>query len=137
MCQDIDCSGICIVNTLKYKIIENQLSAEDFIRLKVATGPYIMGYVLTGGLSWNSGYRIVSVMQIVLSVILFFSLPLWKKRNTEVNKETGEARKPKALSDVLRIRGAKVVLPLLTNMVCAGGYQFNISYSRLWGNAIR
>lgn len=75
-----------------------------------ATGPYIMGYALTGGLGWNNGYRIISVMQIVLTVILFFSLPLWKKRKTEVNKETGEARKPMALKDVLRIRGAKEVL---------------------------
>lgn len=75
-----------------------------------ATGPYIMGYALTGGLGWNNGYRIISVMQIVLTVILFFSLPLWKKRKTEDNKETGEARKPMALKDVLRIRGAKEVL---------------------------
>lgn len=75
-----------------------------------ATGPYIMGYALTGGLGWNSGYRIVSVMQIVLTVILFISLPLWKKRKTEVNQETGQARKPMALKEVLRIRGAKEVL---------------------------
>lgn len=75
-----------------------------------ATGPYIMGYALTGGLGWNNGYRIVSVMQIVLTVILFISLPLWKERKTEVNKETGEARKPMALRDVLGIRGAKEVL---------------------------
>ena len=30
--------------------------------------PYIMGYALNGGLGWQSGYRIVSVMQIVLTV---------------------------------------------------------------------
>lgn len=75
-----------------------------------ASGPYIMGYALTGGLGWNKGYRIVSVMQMVLTVVLFLSLPLWKKRNTEVSKETGEVRKPMALKDVLRIRGAKEVL---------------------------
>lgn len=75
-----------------------------------ASGPYIMGYALTGGLGWNKGYRIVSVMQMVLTVLLFLSLPLWKKRNTEISKETGEVRKPMALKDVLRIRGAKEVL---------------------------
>ena len=73
-----------------------------------ATGPYIMGYALTGGLGWNKGYRIVSVMQMVLTVLLFLSLPLWRKK--EVHKETGETRKPMALKDVLRIRGAKEVL---------------------------
>lgn len=75
-----------------------------------ATGPYIMGYALTGGLGWNSGYRIVSIMQIVLTILLFLSLPLWKNRKTVVNIETGETRKPMALKDVLKIRGAKEVL---------------------------
>ena len=74
-----------------------------------ATGPYIMGYALTSGRSWNSGYRIISIMQIVLTVILFLSLPLWKKRTTVI-EETGEKRKPMALKDVLKIKGAKEVL---------------------------
>lgn len=75
-----------------------------------ATGPYIMGYALTGGHGWNSGYRIVSIMQIVLTTILFISLPLWKQRKTIINEETGEKRKPMSLKEVIRIRGAKEVL---------------------------
>ena len=47
-----------------------------------ATGPHIMGYVLTGGASWNAGYRYVGMIQIVLTAILFLSLPIWKNRNT-------------------------------------------------------
>ena len=74
-----------------------------------ATGPYIMGYALTRGLGWNSGYRIISMMQIVLTAILFLSLPLWKKRSTVI-EETGEKRKPMSLKDVLKIKGAKEVL---------------------------
>ena len=74
-----------------------------------ATGPYIMGYALTSGHGWNSGYRIISIMQFVLTVILFLSLPLWKKRTTVI-EETGEKRKPMALKDVLKIKGAKEVL---------------------------
>ena len=75
-----------------------------------ATGPYVMGYALTDGMGWNSGYRIIFMIQIVLSIALFLSLPLWKNRKSEVNMETSEARKPMALKDVLRIRGAKEVL---------------------------
>ena len=74
-----------------------------------ATGPYIMGYALTSGRGWNNGYRIISMMQIVLTVILFLSLPLWKKRSTII-EETGEKRKPMSLKDVLKIKGAKEVL---------------------------
>ena len=75
-----------------------------------ATGPYIMGYALTGGMGWNGGYRIVSIIQIVLSIVLFLSLPLWKNRKPEVNTVTGETRKPMTLREVLKIRGAKEVL---------------------------
>ena len=74
-----------------------------------ATGPYIMGYALTRGQGWNSGYRIISMMQIVLTAILFLSLPLWKKRSTVI-EETGEKRKPMTLKEVLKIKGAKEVL---------------------------
>lgn len=75
-----------------------------------ATGPYIMSYALTGGLGWNTGYRIIAIIQIVLTAILFISLPLWKTRKNEVNENTGEIRKPMSLKDVLHIRGAKEVL---------------------------
>ena len=75
-----------------------------------ATGPYIMGYALTGGLGWNSGYRIISILQIVLTLILLLSLPLWKERGREINAQTGEVRKPMPLLEVLKIRGAREVL---------------------------
>lgn len=53
--------------------------------------PYIMGACLTHGLGWHSGYRIVSFLQIGLTVILFFSLPLWKKRTSVAGEKTGSA----------------------------------------------
>ena len=45
-----------------------------------AVGPYFMSYALTGGHGWQSGYRYVGAIQIVLTFILFFSISLWKKR---------------------------------------------------------
>ena len=74
-----------------------------------ATGPYVMGYALLGGMEWNGGYRIIFVIQIVLSIVLFLSLPLWKSRSLDVNTENGESRKPMTLKEVLKIRGAKEV----------------------------
>lgn len=41
--------------------------------------PCIMSFALTGGLGWGSGFRIVFYIQISLSAILFFTLPVWKK----------------------------------------------------------
>lgn len=41
--------------------------------------PYIMSFALTGGLGWGSGFRFVFYIQIALSALLFFTLPVWKK----------------------------------------------------------
>lgn len=74
-------------------------------------GPYIMGLVLTGGGTWNLGYRVISVLQIVLTVILVFSLPLWKGRSETV-EQNGEKVAAKALTlrKVVQIRGVKEIL---------------------------
>ncbi len=74
-------------------------------------GPYIMGYALTGGLGWNNGYRIISVIQIVLTAILFFSLPLWKNSPGQ-NTEGDDTKTAKALSlkDIIKIPGAKEIM---------------------------
>ena len=45
-------------------------------------GPYVMGYALSDSGSWNMGYRYVAILQIVLTAILMFSLPLWKNRTS-------------------------------------------------------
>ena len=76
-----------------------------------ATGPHIMGYVLTGGASWNAGYRYVALIQMVLTAILFLSLPIWKKRN-KTETENGEAvsDKPLTLKEIFHIPGAKEVM---------------------------
>lgn len=41
--------------------------------------PYIMSFALVNLNNWSYGYLIVSIIQIVLSVIIFMSVPLWKK----------------------------------------------------------
>ena len=43
-----------------------------------SAGPVIMGWALAGG-SWQSGYRIISVLQFALTAVLLFSLRLWKR----------------------------------------------------------
>ncbi len=74
-------------------------------------GPYIMGYALTKEIGWNSGYRIISIIQIVLTAVLIFSLPLWEKR-TQVINDNGKEITAKALSlrEIVRIPGAKEVM---------------------------
>ncbi len=74
-------------------------------------GPYVMGYALTRGMTWNSGYRIISILQVVLTAILILSLPLWKGR-PQMTAEDGQEVSPKALSlpEIMKIPGAKEVM---------------------------
>lgn len=76
-----------------------------------SVGPYIMGYIMTGGGTWNGGYRSIAVIQTVLTVILFFSLPLWKGRPV-ISGGSGEEASAEELSlkEVLRILGVKEIL---------------------------
>ena len=50
-------------------------------------GPSIMSFALTRGQTWNMGYRYISLIQIALTVVLLFSLPLWKKNTTSSQRE--------------------------------------------------
>ena len=75
------------------------------------TGPYVLGFVLAGGGVWNTGYKVIAVMQVVLTVILVISLPIWKKRDVVVD-EKGQEVPVKALTmkEILSIKGAKDIM---------------------------
>ena len=77
--------------------------------LGASIGPYIMGIALAGGMGWNKGYGMISVIQVVLSAVIFLSLPLWKTRKEE-NGENGEKPKPLTMGQIFSIRGAREVL---------------------------
>ena len=78
--------------------------------LGASVGPYILGYALTGGQGWNMGYRYVAIIQIVLTAVLFLSIPMWKRRNTDAPGEAAEQRKPLSLRQIATIPGAKEIM---------------------------
>ena len=78
--------------------------------LGAATGPYIMGYALAGGRGWNMGYRYVAFAQILLTAVLFFSLPAWKGRRGQQTPDHTVETKPLGIPQIIRIRGAKELL---------------------------
>ncbi|WP_297278303.1 sugar MFS transporter [uncultured Brachyspira sp.] len=89
-------------------------------------GPYIMGYALTNN-NWNAGYRYISIMQIVLTAILFLSLSLWKK-NDEENKEK-ISTKVLSLKEIIKIPGAREI------MICFFCYCALEATTGLWASS--
>jgi fucose permease len=81
-------------------------------------GPIIMAQFISGQNEWSDGYLTVAVIQFALVVILFFTLPLWKRvakgsaplsEEPEgivegVNEQSSEKIKP------LQIKGVKLAL---------------------------
>lgn len=76
-----------------------------------SVGPYIMGAALSSRAGWQTGYRVISVMQMVLTIIILLSLPLWKTK-PGANAEEREAAPAEALTlkQIFRISGVKEVL---------------------------
>ena len=75
-------------------------------------GPYVMEYALTGGQGWNAGYRYIAILQFALTLVIFVSLPLWKKRAAQTRTEDAAADVGRALPlrEIVRIPGAKDVM---------------------------
>ena len=67
-------------------------------------GPYIMGYTLTSGHSWSLGYRYVGMIQISLVAILFFSLPLWNRKDRKTESHAELKNQDEIISHTLSLR---------------------------------
>ena len=75
-----------------------------------SVGPYIMGFVLSGGGHWTGGYRCIGILQIILTAILFLSLPLWKIRKDAAGEDEKAEAKPLTPGQILQIPGAKEIM---------------------------
>lgn len=70
--------------------------------------PFVMSYSLSNS-SWHVGYRIISLVQICIGVVLLFSTPLWKvNKNNAISKE--EKSNSLSIIEALKIKGVPTLL---------------------------
>lgn len=81
-----------------------------FWGLGATMGPYIMGFALTRGMGWNMGNRIISLMQLALTCVLIFSLPLWKGKQTAHDGAGEKTAKALSLPQIAAIPGVREVM---------------------------
>ena len=74
-----------------------------------STGPVVMGYAINHSI-WNNGYRTIALFQIVLTLILFFSLPLWQKPSADASADENSVPEQRSFSRLIRVPGVKEVL---------------------------
>lgn len=72
-------------------------------------GPVIMGSILSGGAAWTSGYRAVGLLQTGMTLVLFLTLPMWKKNDLPQPGAGGDGGRM-TRGQVLRLPGAKALL---------------------------
>lgn len=75
-----------------------------------SVGPYIMGAALATSAGWHMGYRVIGLIQIVLTAIILLSLPLWKSAAANAEAQTKASAKALTLKEIFRIPGVKAVL---------------------------
>lgn len=82
----------------------------SFWGVGVTISPYIMSFAIGSVNGWRMGYRIVSIIQMTLTFILFATLPLWKGKKVNQLSAEDNAQANKPLKSVLQMPGVKAIL---------------------------
>lgn len=98
--------GGCVDSALNnYVTLHYPTSVLSFLHgfwgIGTTIGPILLGAIIPIGLTWRSGYRILSVVQLAIMAITLFSFPLWEK-----HKESAAEKNAIMMKDALRIRGS-------------------------------
>ncbi len=83
----------------------------------VTVSPLIMSVFLgDGGTQWRNGYRVVALLQLLIAVIVFFSLKKWGEIEKTEKEEMAEEENSAGALDIIKIRG------VLTGIFSLGTY---------------
>jgi len=79
-----------------------------FYGVGVTISPFVLTLVFRNGMTWRTGYRIMALVQLSLAVILFATLPVWKKVHGGKMAEE-EGFETLSLKQAASIKGVKVM----------------------------
>ena len=76
-----------------------------FYGIGVTLSPYLMSLALKNR-SWQSGYHLAFIIQLVISIIAFASLPLWQK-NGRLSESSDEKSEKISFAELIKLPGIK------------------------------
>lgn len=76
-----------------------------FYGIGVTLSPYLMSFALKNR-SWQSGYHLAFIIQLVISIIAFASLPLWQK-NGRLSESSDEKSEKSSFAELIKLPGIK------------------------------
>ena len=88
-----------------------------FYGIGVTLSPYLMSLALSGS-GWRNGYRYAALIQILITVTVIISLPLWKKNSDSLESEEQKANDLSFL-EMIRVPGLITawIIMLATNAI--------------------
>lgn len=79
-----------------------------FWGIGATSGPLLMALFLMKDNGWRTGYLVIGVLQIILVLVLFITLPMW--RRAKIRTGPSEVKAEVKISVLLKIKGAKSAL---------------------------
>lgn len=76
-----------------------------FYGIGVTLSPYLMSLALKNR-SWQSGYHLAFIIQLVISIIAFASLPLWQK-NGRLSESSDKKSEKSSFAELIKLPGIK------------------------------
>ncbi|MDE5596356.1 MAG: MFS transporter [Lachnospiraceae bacterium] len=107
-----------------------------FYGIGVSVSPYIMSLVIGGKSGWRGGYQVAFIIQLCITLLLLFTLPIWKKVHPQTNEEQ-QILKTLTLKAILKIPGVKTMCCLFITTcaieyTCGGwGSTFLVEYKHM------
>ncbi len=108
-----------------------------FYGVGVSVSPYILSLVIADNFGWRGGYRIAFAIQLIITLLLFLSLPLWRKAHGGEDESEENTHKDLSFGSVLKIPGVKMMCSLFIascaiECTCGGwGSTFLVEYKHL------
>lgn len=108
-----------------------------FYGIGVSVSPYILSLVISGEYGWRGGYRIAFLIQFSITLILFATLPVWKKAHGRAELSDDHNGKSITLLETVKIPGVKLMWCLFIascaiECTCGGwGSTFLVEYKHI------
>ena len=81
-----------------------------FYGVGVSLSPYLMSLILGGTGGWRTGYRTMFVIQTFITLIVTFSIPLWKRVSArEQGGDEGHPARTLSLKELAQMRSVRMV----------------------------
>lgn len=80
-----------------------------FYGVGVSVSPYILSLVINGKYGWRGGYQMAFIIQLCIALILFFSLPIWKNKQSGTDNVQTQEKKALKIKEIIKIPGVTLM----------------------------